>query len=216
MNKPVNPHGTPDELLARLNEEEVRVWSLPIHERTQSQQEWIDGIDAHIAHETEDDPNVDVDAVPPPFQYPPGAKHSIQDLPHEYIYYAECHLNWYVVYTVKKLTLEIVGVSDSVKLGLIDPTVAECRDGNCKRAKCQPDAFESLVHQRNTFRKGDKEAENDRSVSFEAYGAEADITEDTFGYYIDFGPKIQCKSSVLEPGSVYCRQFSLTTSSPVV
>ena len=61
MNKPVNPHGIPDELLGRLNDEEVRVQSLPINERTQSQQEWIDGIDAHIMHATEGDLNVDVD-----------------------------------------------------------------------------------------------------------------------------------------------------------
>ena len=72
MNKPVNTHET-DELLTRLNEEEVRVRSLPIKDRTQSQHKSIDDIDGHISHATEqeEDPNVDVDAVPPPFQYPP-------------------------------------------------------------------------------------------------------------------------------------------------
>ena len=91
--------------------------------------------------------------MPPPFQYPPSTKYSIDDLPHEYIYYNELHINWYVVYTVKKSTLEIVGVSDSVKLGLIDPSVAECSDSNCKCSKCQTGAYPSLVNQLETLRK---------------------------------------------------------------
>ena len=74
MNKPVNTHETDELLVTMLNEEEVRVQSLlPINERTQSQQKSIDDIDGHILHATEqeEDPNVDVDTVPPPFQYPP-------------------------------------------------------------------------------------------------------------------------------------------------
>ena len=152
----------------------------------------------------------------PPFQYPPGAKYSIDDLLHEYIYYNECHLNWYVVYTVKKSTLEIVGVSDSVKLELIDPSVAEYCDGNYKRAKFQPDTYQSLANQLDTFRKLEEEAENERIVSFEAYGAVSNITEDTFEYYVDFGNKIPNETSVLEQGVVYRRQFSLTNSSTII
>ena len=83
MNKTVNPHETTDEILAELNEKEVRTRSLSIHKRTQSQQKSIDNTEGYIAHATEEDPNIDIDTVPPPFQYPPGTKHSIQNLPHE-------------------------------------------------------------------------------------------------------------------------------------
>ena len=89
-------------------------------------------------------------------------------------------------------------MSDSVKLGLIDLSVAEYRDGNCKRAKCQPNAYPSLVNQLHTFIKLEEEAENERTMYFETYGDVANITEDNFGYYIDFGNKIPNKTSVLE------------------
>ena len=71
INKPGNPHETTRKLLARLNKEEVCVRSLPINERTPSQQKSIYDIDRHISYVTEqEDSNVDVDAMPPPFQYP--------------------------------------------------------------------------------------------------------------------------------------------------
>ena len=53
-------------------------------------------------------------------------------------------------------------------------------------------------------------------MSFEAYGAVENITEDTFGYYIDFANKTPNETSVPEQAVVYRRQFSLTTSSTVL
>ena len=40
-----------------------------------------------------EDADVDIDEAPPPFQYPPGALISNAELPEEYMYYAETHLN---------------------------------------------------------------------------------------------------------------------------
>ena len=48
------------------------------------------------------------------------------------MYYTETHLNWNVVYMINRTTMEIFGISDSVPTDLIDPSVAQCRDGKCK------------------------------------------------------------------------------------
>ena len=107
------------------------IYSLDYKERTKPQENIIDKYEAFIVEAKKQDPQVDLDEVPPPFQYPPGANKSDQVLPEKYMYYTETHLNWNVVYTINRTTMEIVGISDLVSTDLIDPSVAQCHDGEC-------------------------------------------------------------------------------------
>lgn len=213
MNELVNTKTT-GITIATLIEEEEYLRLLHHNDRTIIQQQWLDGIDAYVADPKEYDPVVHVDEVPYPFQFPPGARKKLYELPDGYMYYAECHLHWHVVYTVNISTMEIIGVSDSENFELTNPSVAQCRDGNCKRSKYMATSYFQLVHQRTTLWKLEED-EKKRTTSFVAYGAAAFINEDTFGVYIDFGAKLPNGTGCLTAGIIYCRQFCVSTSSTV-
>ena len=60
------------------------------------------------------------------------------------MYYAETHLNWHAVYTVRNSTMEIFGINNSLSINLIDPSIAQCRDGHCKQLRCDADKYSIL------------------------------------------------------------------------
>ena len=155
-----------------------------------------------------------MDEVPPPFQYPPGANTSERVLPDNYMYFTESHLNWNVVYTINRTTMEIVGISDSVCTDLIDPSVAQCRDGECKRLRCYPAQYSVLKFNRSNFCSIVKAKESQRTTSYEGYGAIASVSTDDFGYMVDFVGKMPNKESELDPKVIYRRQFNMSTCSP--
>ena len=100
-----------------------------------------------------EDADVDIDEAPPPFQYPPGALISNAELPEEYMYYAETHLNWHVVYTVRNSTMEVVGINNSLSINLIDPSIAQ-------RLRCDADKYSMLELERADLRKSVKDIES--------------------------------------------------------
>ena len=163
-----------------------------------------------------EDADVDIDEAPPPFQYPPGALISNAELPEEYMYYAETHLNWHVVYTVRNSTMEIVGINNSLSINLIDPSIAQCRDGHCKRLRCDADKYSMLELERADLRKSVKDIESKIESSHEAYGSIACVSEDDFGYFVDMDGRMPADESELDTKKNYHRQFTMSSASPAV
>ena len=203
----------------RLSEAEREldyIESLLPSQRNENQQSWLDNYKAFLSKAKEEDPLCNLDDVPPPFQFPPGASKSEEELPDEYMYYPETHLNWNVVYTVNKTTMEIVGVCDTVKCDLIAPAIAQCRDGTCKRKRCDPKKYIELVLESADCRRSVSKLESERISSFKGYGALARLTEDDYGYMVDFNGKMPVDESELDSSKIYHRQMSMSTCSPAV
>ena len=112
---------------------------------------WIDGINNYLLDACFNNPNVDVDKVPPLYQY--GSINYFSDLPEDCIYYVECHLNWHVVYIVNESTMEIVGIHKAIKCYLIEISVAQRCDGNSTRTQCKPDNYQTFNVLSLTFTK---------------------------------------------------------------
>ena len=112
--------------------------------------------------------------------------------------------------------MEIVGINNSLSINLIDPSVAQCRDGHCKRLRCDDDKDSMLELEHADLRKSVKDIESKIESSDKAYGSIARVSEDDFGYFVDMDGRMPADESELDSNKIYLRQFTMSTASPAV
>ena len=99
--------------------------------------------------------------------------------------------------------METVGILDKLPIELVDSSVAQCHDCKCKHKRCCVDNFGDLIKDRSDYCKKAKKKESKRKSSYHGFGSIASVSQDEFGWMVDFDGSISKSESDLDSKVFY-------------